>query len=315
MQISSNNKIRKFTLSQRKEIKEYFDEFGYVVIKNVLSHNIIDSFIEELDSIKRNLLFVYFSQSTHVCMRPKLNQYGFIQESMKDASRLAFFSRFSLKIQECIYDNCISQALTNLTDEKEHISWQNMFFDQSTGTIEHQDSWYLDTDPPGNLIGVWYALENIYEDSGPFFVIPGSHKYGLIDRKKYSQHNDYLNAVTDVSNKLQAQKKIMSLQKGDILLWHSYLIHGALLCEDSSKSRKSFTSHFYPKKLRAKNTEKRKLFSIYDHKNPKPTLNPNIYSAYKYNDFFYNIIVYLLYSKNILTNIDRAWSMRREDYS
>ena len=36
-----------------------------------------------------------------------------------------------------------------------------MFFDRSTGTVEHQDSWYLDTDPPGNLVGVWYALEDI----------------------------------------------------------------------------------------------------------------------------------------------------------
>jgi len=55
-----------------------------------------------------------------------------------------------------------------------------MFFDQSVGTIEHQDSWYLDTEPAGRLIGVWYALEEIDRNSGPFFVVPKSHTLKLV---------------------------------------------------------------------------------------------------------------------------------------
>ena len=49
--------------------------------------------------------------------------------------------------------------------------WQNMFFDKSVGTVDHFDSWYLDTDPPGSLIGAWFALEDIDGKGGTFIFI------------------------------------------------------------------------------------------------------------------------------------------------
>lgn len=106
----------------------------------------------------------------------------------------------------------------------------------------------------------------------------------------------------------------MCLKKGDILLWHPYLVHRAFQCKDESKSRKSFTSHFYPSDLKAKDTEKEKLLSIYNHDNPKKTKNKNISSAYRFNDYFYNILVYMLYVKNSLFK-KKLLSMHREDYS
>jgi phytanoyl-CoA hydroxylase len=89
---------------------------------------------------------------------------------MENASRLSFFPDFSRRFQDCIYAQCVSTALTIIDGHSEHISWQNMFFDKSTGTIEHQDSWYLDTDPPGHLTGVWFALENLQENCVSLFV-------------------------------------------------------------------------------------------------------------------------------------------------
>ena len=39
--------------------------------------------------------------------------------------------------------------------------YQNMIFDKSTSTVDHIDSYYLDTIPAGELVGVWIALEGI----------------------------------------------------------------------------------------------------------------------------------------------------------
>jgi phytanoyl-CoA hydroxylase len=309
------NKIVKFELDDKKSIHDYFEKFGYVVIKDVINTNKIDAFIESYKSIRNHPLFVYYSQSTHVCTRPKLNVHGFIQESMQNASRLTFFKKFSKSFQSCIYDKNVSAALTAISGENEHVSWQNMFFDKSTGTIEHQDSWYLDTEPAGNLIGAWYALEDIHIDSGAFFVFPESHhKIGLLDRDFHQEHDSFVTAVNEQIKNLKITKKSMTLCKGDILLWHPYLIHGADICINDKLSRKSFTSHFYPIKYNAKNVEKDKLLSIYDHEKPKVTENPNIYAAYRYSDYIYNILVYGLYFKNKLLSIKKGLSMRREDY-
>ena len=59
-----------------------------------------------------------------------------------------------------------------------------MFFDKSKGTQLHQDTWYLDTQPRGNLVGVWIALENINMSSGPFVVYTNTDKK-IIKPDKY----------------------------------------------------------------------------------------------------------------------------------
>ncbi len=306
--------IQKFNLDNEKDIHDYFLENGYVVINNAIPHQTIDEFIYEYEHIKKSPFFIYYSQSIHISTRPRLNKYSYIEESMQNASRLKFFNNFSSKIQSCLYGKNVSKALSCVTGKEKHISWQNMFFDKSTGTIEHQDSWYLDTQPPGGLVGVWYALENIHQNSGPFFVFPGSHKMGLIEREKFPDHNDFVTEIQRISNQLNIPKKAMCLNKGDILLWHPFLIHGAFQCSDESKSRKSFTSHFYPQGLTAKDTEKKKLLSIYNHNKPKPTANKDICLAYRYHDYFYNVLVCFLYIKNKLKT-NKLFSMRREDYS
>ncbi|MBE8189644.1 MAG: hypothetical protein HAW58_01985 [Candidatus Thioglobus sp.] len=305
--------MKKFNLNEAQEIHNYYQEFGYVVIKNVISASKINRFLGAYQQIKKNRFFVYYSQSIHIVTKPILNEFSYIKESMQNASRLAFFKDFSKSFQQCIYAENVSVALSKISKKEKHTSWQNMFFDQSVGTVEHQDSWYLDTEPPGNLIGVWYALEDIHPDSGAFFVVPKSHKIGLLDRNSYPNHNDFVNATKQQIAKFGVDKKAMCLQKGDILLWHPYLVHGAFQAADESKSRKSFTAHFYPSEFKAKDTEKSKILSIYDHKNPKKTENKNIYSAYKFNDYFYNILVYILYAKGFLFK-RKIFSMRREDY-
>lgn len=311
------NQIVKFNLSERKEIYDFFQEQGYVVIRKALPLKKIDTFMNVYQSIRNHPFFIYFSQSLHISMRPKLNQYGFIQQSMLDASRLGFFRRFCKSYQSCIYDDNIADALTILSEEDKHVAWQDMFFDQSTGTVEHQDSWYLDTDPPGKLIGVWYALEDIHPNSGPFFVMPGSHKMDSINRSEFPNHDDYVCEVKKkiTESKLSIENKAMTLDKGDILLWHPLLIHGAFNAEDESLSRKSFTSHFYPLKCKTKQAIKKALLPMKNHENPWPTENPRIYAAHRFNQYVNNLIVYALYLKHKLTSGKKRMSMRREDYT
>jgi phytanoyl-CoA hydroxylase len=305
-----------FALEQSQEISDYFAQYGYVVLRDLISHAQIDVFLTSYNKIKISPWFVYYSQSIHRCIRPDLTDAGYIKESMQNATRLAFFTDFVKSFKACIYSENVAVALTAVDGYEKHVSWQNMFFDKSTGTIEHQDSWYLDTSPPGALIGVWFALEDIQDNCGSFFVCPGSHKLGLIDRNDYPVHEEFVKRVQELTANSVMEKRPMYLNKGDILLWHPYLIHGAFRCLDESLSRKSFTSHYYPLGLKAKDTESTKKFSVYNHKNLKPTEKQHrrIYSAYRFNDYFYNLLVYLLFFKENLARAKAKTSMRRENY-
>lgn len=298
---------------QSEDIKQNYSDHGYVVVKNAISSAKIDAFLDCYNAVKKHPLFVYFSQSTHVGTRPKLNEHGYIRESMQNANRLAFFPKFCKTFSEVIYDPSVARALTEISGDQDHVSWQNMFFDRSTGTIEHQDSWYLDTDPAGGLIGVWYALENIQADCGPFFVVSGSHKHGLIDRKDFPVHEEFVAEIQRVMNSYDPPKPML-LNKGDIILWHPFLIHGAFDCKDPTLSRKSFTSHFYAKSAVAKDTESGKKLSIYNHKAPRPTVTPHLYSAARFSDYFYSALVYATFLKDAARRTTARMSMRRDAY-
>ena len=78
-----------------------------------------------------------------------------------------------------------------------------MLFDKSTGTVDHIDSYYLDTNPMGRLIAAWFALEDINGDGGAFNIYPGSH---LINSNEWigMNHDEFVNWSR---NKTKCKKK------------------------------------------------------------------------------------------------------------
>ena len=313
-----NTSIAKFTVNDATNLKEYYQSQGYVVIDRLLKHEKIDNLIKQYEKIKRSKFFVYYSQSVHRPLRPKISPEGLIEESIERPSHLKFFPDFSRAVLDCLVDPEISNVLSILSGSSSHSLWLNMFFDKSPGTVEHQDHYYLDTDPPGNLIGVWYALENIHPESGCFFVVPGSHKGQVISRKNYSpqkegvkavaaEHDEMRKKVMNLIRENNYQYKAFPLNKGDVLFWHPYTIHGAYNNSNPQFSRKSLTGHFYPSHLK----------KLYD-RTPllKRSPNPNI--LIRSNDlriYGWNIKQYLIYFLNKLKGTESVMDMRRKSYT
>jgi phytanoyl-CoA hydroxylase len=313
-----NTLLTKFTVDNATGIREYYQTQGYVVVKNILSHKKIDNFIEQYEKIKRNKLFIYYSQSLHLPLRPKITPESFIEESMVRVQDLKFFPGFSKTTLDCLIDRQVSDVLSIISGSSNHALWQDMFFDKSTGTVEHQDHYYLDTDPPGSLIGTWYALENIHPESGCFFVLPGSHKGQVIDRKKNSPVREGIKALVpehdemrrEMMNLIQKQKheyKAFPLDKGDVLFWHPYTIHGAYQNKNPKFSRKSFTAHFYPSHLKRANAKTPWL---------KRSSNPNIsIRANNLRVYAWNVKQYTTYFINKLRGQQPLLDMRRKSYT
>lgn len=119
-----------------------------------------------------------------------------------------------------------------------------MFFDKSTGTVAHQDHYYLDSDPPGHNIAAWFSIEDIHEDAGPFFVIPGSPR--LPNVPQTLEHVAYVKEIERVIEAHRLERLACPIRKGDVLFWHPSLIHGAFTNVNPQHSRKSFTAHYLP---------------------------------------------------------------------
>jgi len=303
--------LTRFSVGEKNAINEYYNSYGYVVVKNLLSHSKIEAFLDSYETIKHSKSFVFFSQDIHIPLRPRLTQEGFIENSMLNPASLKLWRTFSQAVEDCLVDENVTDALSALSGASSHVMMQNMFFDKSTGTIEHQDHYYLDSDPPGKMIAAWYALEDIHEDAGCFFVLPGSHKGKVLERgsaANFSDHDTFVKAINDLINEGKYEYRSFPLSKGDVLFWHPYTIHGAYNNRDPRFSRKSLTAHYYPGDLKP----------LYSSKLPtvRKTVNPNVsIFGTEQQSYVSNAMHYVRYIANYIRGKGPDYDMRRDSYT
>ena len=233
-------------------ISEFYAEHGYVILSQLNSHEIIDSFISEYERFKLKRNYLFNAQDTNRPEKMTLSKEGFIVNSIMDPLDLVGAKEFAQRSEAVMINDSVSEALRKITGAETNIHWQSMFFDKSTGTVPHQDSYYLDSDPPGKLLGAWYALEDIYPEAGCFYICPGSNKVGE-PLFKNVDHIDYVREVRRYIDENNIEKLACPLKKGDVLFWNSLTFHGAFENTDPNYSRKSFTSHFIPEGLKRNN--------------------------------------------------------------
>jgi phytanoyl-CoA hydroxylase len=125
----------------------------------------------------------------------------------------------------------------------------------------HQDSYYIPT-YPDTLIGAWIALDKADEDNGCLWVIPGSHHEpiypakgftntihaegafdGLFEIENASNLNDEVNTLTKVVAKYPAPIPV-ALNPGDVLFFHSHLLHRSFPNKTVDRFRRSYVCHY-----------------------------------------------------------------------
>ena len=225
-------------------LRNFYLDNGYVIFKSLISDNKIEKILLELKKFKDSNK-IYYSQSEHNWRRINrdLDENGLLECSFENFTDLPWGIGLSKAGRNILQSKEILSSLRSVSNFSDFCMWQNMFFDKSTGTIDHIDTWYLDSDPMGYLFGAWIALEDIEGKGGVFHVYPKSHLSKNVSWKNVS-HEEFINWSKKESQNYE--KKPLFLKKGDLLLWHPSLIHGSSLQISKGFSRKSLTAHYYP---------------------------------------------------------------------
>ncbi len=274
-----------------ENIKKSFSDNGYFLFPNLISETIINQFLDELNNIKnRNSL--YYSQSEHNwrLIKDDLDKNNLLNCSFENFTDLIWEKKLSNIGKKIIQSKEIDECLKLISKYNKFAIWQNMLFDKSTGTVDHLDSYYLDTDPLGELIACWIALEDIDGSGGEFHVYPKSHKSSDIEWSKMDHDNFVSWSLKRTSN---LKKKSINIKKGDALFWHPLLFHGSSKQKVIGKSRKSLTAHYFPinflKGGNGKNNDpktdkyKKDLKKQFDHYRD---LHLPIYSSRRHRDIY-----------------------------
>lgn len=94
----------------------------------------------------------------------------------------------------------------------------------SRPTAWHQDRryWRYSDD---NLVSVWLALDSETSQNGVLEFIPGSHMMSFTSEQ--FDEKEYFSEEVEANKKIIATKVSTDLQKGDVVLFHSLLLHRA----------------------------------------------------------------------------------------
>ncbi len=144
------------------------------------------------------------------------------------------------------------------------LSLQTMLFYNAPGTGGqgwHQDAYYITTYPE-TLIGAWLALDRADEENGCLWVVPGSNhepiypdagRGSLIHTEgafadlqlveQTSNMDDQLNTLSRVVAKYPPPVPV-PVAPGDVVFFHSHLLHRSHTNRSLSRWRRAFVSHY-----------------------------------------------------------------------
>lgn len=202
---------------------------------------ILDSFFqkEEIDLINKEVEELLLAKK----IKWSKNRILFAIKKSKLLKSVATFP----KLKDCI----------ELLMAKEMDLFQSINFYESSQQRTHSDSIHMTTFPNGNIIAVWVALQDVSLENGPLHYYPGSHKLPYIMNKDFDNqsstfklgnksYQDYENKIEQVlQENTHLKKEVFLAKKGDVLIWHANLLHGAQAKINPNASRKSMVFHFY----------------------------------------------------------------------
>lgn len=244
-----------FRIEQAAEIRSYYDEYGYVVIRDLIPRDVCQAarraFAQEVKPYKG---FIY-RQATANPERHVFTEHGYMLNSILNIQSIdgRHFPQFRRAGLDVITHAGLQTAVRHLFGEPGKVV-QSMYFEGNPATWPHQDTYYLDAEDIGRMTAAWIAVEDIAPGAGRFFVYPKSHLLTLpknggeqsiaFNHQRYKQH------VLEIIASNGLECRAPALGEGDVLLWAAKTIHGSLETTQPQYSRSSFTSHFIPESSR-----------------------------------------------------------------
>jgi phytanoyl-CoA hydroxylase len=169
-------------------------------------------------------------------------------------SRLA-----NLHMQSCILRNiAFSSEIITVCDAffgKSAAICSSLYFEQGSEQVVHRDTPFFHTNPADQFLGVWCALEDVKIDAGPVFYYPKAHLVpeNLAELKEENPsiaganlYSPYIDELIRSLEKSDCRKQLLTVRKGDVLIWHPRLPHGGSPIKTLGLSRHSVVFHMVP---------------------------------------------------------------------
>ncbi|KAM3832526.1 phytanoyl-CoA dioxygenase, peroxisomal isoform 1-T1 [Vipera latastei] len=211
------------TLEQRR----FYEDNGYLLIKNLVADEDIDRFREEFVKICRKEVEVpgitIMKDITMAKSAADENTVSKLQDFMWNEELFRYCTLPQVvKYVECFTGPDIMAMHTMLINKPPDTG------KKTSRHPLHQDLHYFSFRPADRIVCAWTAMERVDQRNGCLVVLPGSHK-GCLKEHKYPDWeggvNKMYHGIHDYDKSLR--RVHLPMEKGDTVFFHPLLIHGS----------------------------------------------------------------------------------------
>ncbi|OCT89208.1 phytanoyl-CoA dioxygenase, peroxisomal [Xenopus laevis] len=227
------------------EQRQFYEENGFLVIKNLVSAVDIERFREEFERLCKKEITVpgllimrdvAIAKSEYV---PDQKAITKVQNFHEDPELFRYCSLPQIvKYVECFTGPNIMAMHTMLINKPPDAG------KKSSRHPMHQDLHYFPFRPSDHIVCAWTAMERIDRSNGCLVVIPGTHK-GTLKQHDYPEWeggvNKMYHGVRDFD--LTIPRVHLVMEKGDTVFFHPLLIHGSGM-NRTAGFRKAISCHY-----------------------------------------------------------------------
>ncbi len=214
---------------------QQFKNDGFIVLRSVVDAERCDAILEvakeHLDQMIEPMETELGYDSRSKAYRTKVTDYSSqAEEEHIIVRRLRQVYDRSPLFKAWMEDEKIRPVLQQVLDDEvvlttaHHNSIMTKMPHLSSATGWHQDRRYWSYSDD-NLVSVWLALDDENDENGVLEFIPGSHKIHF--KTEQFDEKEYFSNTYIPNKKIISTKVSTDLKKGDVVIFHSLLLHRA----------------------------------------------------------------------------------------
>jgi phytanoyl-CoA hydroxylase len=220
-------------------ISTFFKENGFLVLQDAFTDAEIDLLSKE---------------TTEICR----GERGFVKgltpaspdDSEADVLKRYLCIHFPHKISGPMFDSLahpsIASTLTQVIGPNVKCMQSMLFIKASgkPGQAWHQDEFYIPT-RDRSLIGAWIAMDDATVENGCLWVIPGSHKHGVLwPQHQQRDHRFDCGGETTMFPYTDDDAVPVEVKKGTVVFFNGYLLHRSLPNYAQAAYRRALVNHY-----------------------------------------------------------------------
>lgn len=236
---ANDQEWEKYRLSDEQVV--FFEENGYLSGIKLL----VDNQVEQLN--KELLEVMNPNHPNHDLL------YEFHSNESEDPNRVIFHSlghwRMAPGFHDILWNPAYVMAAYQLLGGKAVRFWHDQLFCKPAnhgGVVAwHQDFSYWTRTSPMQHLTAWVGLDDVSEENGCLQYIPGSHRWGLLNKPVLTGEMEGLKAFLNEEQTQQLAKPTpIEMKKGYATFHHPLLVHGSFE-NNSERPRRAFVLNVF----------------------------------------------------------------------